>query len=289
MDYNKIEDAVFKRAMEIFKNGAEEFFKLDKKISAPAQTEIKNIDIKTNIMDYLFYTDNGDYLHFEFQTSNKKDDLARFLYYDASLFYKNLRKIDTIVVYSSDINNVNTNINCGSINYSIKAFYMSQYDGDQRLNNIKEKIENNTELTEQDIMSLSFIPLMSSVKSKSDITLESIDVANNIKEQNQKNKCLSLLYALFDKFGDEISKKRFKEVVTMTEIGKMIYDEGMDQGRREGLKETIVENLKELGNVSQNLIGLVNKQDNIDILKSWNKISARAKSLAEFEEKINED
>jgi len=29
MDYNKIEDAVFKKAMEVFKDGAPEFFNLE--------------------------------------------------------------------------------------------------------------------------------------------------------------------------------------------------------------------------------------------------------------------
>ena len=76
MDYNKIEDAVFKKAMEIFKDSASEFFDLDLKIIAPAETELKNIDIKTNAMDYLFYTSNGEYLHFELQTTEKKDDVT---------------------------------------------------------------------------------------------------------------------------------------------------------------------------------------------------------------------
>ena len=54
---------------------------------------------------------------------------------------------------------------------------MSSFDGDSKLQNIKDKVENNIELTEQDIMTLSFIPLMSSEKSKSEITLESIEIA----------------------------------------------------------------------------------------------------------------
>jgi len=54
MDYNKVEDAVFKKAMEVFKDGAAEFFNLDVKIIAPAETEIKNIDIKTNAMIIYF-------------------------------------------------------------------------------------------------------------------------------------------------------------------------------------------------------------------------------------------
>lgn len=41
--------------MEVFKIGAAELFGLDANIK---RNEIKNIDIKTNAMDYLFYTDD---------------------------------------------------------------------------------------------------------------------------------------------------------------------------------------------------------------------------------------
>lgn len=88
MDYNKIEDAVFKKAMSIFQQSAVDFFNIDTKIIAPAQTEIKNIDIKSNYTDFLFYTSDGNYLHFEFQTTDKQDDIKRFMYYDASLLFR---------------------------------------------------------------------------------------------------------------------------------------------------------------------------------------------------------
>ena len=58
------------------------------------------------------------------------------------------------------------------------------------------------------------------------------------------------------------------------------------EGKIEGLKETIIDNLSEIGNVSQNLIDCINKQDNLEVLKSWNKIAVIAESLDEFEEKI---
>jgi hypothetical protein len=62
--------------------------------------------------------------------------------------------------------------------------------------------------------------------------------------------------------------------------------EKIEEGKIEGLKETILDNLRELGNVPQNLIGSINEQNNIDILKSWNKISVISKSFNEFQEKI---
>ena len=46
-----------------------------------------------------------------------------------------------------------------------------------------------------------------------------------------------LLYALFDKFGDDSSKKRFKEVVSMTDVGRMIYEEGREEGLEKGIEK----------------------------------------------------
>ena len=80
---------------------------------------------------------------------------------------------------------------------------------------------------------------MNTKRNKSDITLESIEVANNIKNEEDKNKCLTLLYVLFDKFGDEKSKKKFKEVVSMTSVGRMIYQEGLEEGIEEGIEGKI--------------------------------------------------
>lgn len=246
MDYNKIEDSVFKKAMEVFKEGASEFFNLGVKIDKPAHTEIKNIDIKTNVMDYLFYMEDGDYLHFEFQTTKKQEDISRFLYYDSSLHYSTKKNIRTIVIYSSDINEAVTELNCGTIDYKVEAFYMSSLDGDKKLDELKNKILKEEILTEEDIMGLCFIPLMKSKKSKSDIIIESIETASKIKISTYKNKCLMLLYALFDKFGDEISKKKFKEVLTLTEVGKMIYDEGLEEGIEKGMEKGIGKGKSEL-------------------------------------------
>lgn len=235
MDYNKVEDAIMKKAMDYFKDHAIKFFGIEDRVIAPAETELKNIEIKTNQMDYLFYLEDGTYLHFEFQTTNKKDDLSRFLYYDASLYFKNKRKVKTVIIYSADIENVNKYIDAGSVKYSVEAFYMSSLNGDDRLNYLKEKILNGLNLTDEDIVNLTLIPLMKSKRDKSTQTISCIELADQIKNSEDKSKCTTLLYALFEKFGDELSKKKFLEVISMTEIGKMIYEDGKSKGEEEGI------------------------------------------------------
>ena len=243
MDYNKIEDSVLKKAMEFFKDNAVKFFGIDAKIIAPAETEIKNIDIKTNFMDYLFYTEDGNYLHFEFQTTDKKDDIKRFLYYDASLYYKDKRKVKTIVIYSADIEDVATHIDAGTIQYQVEAFYMKKLNGDEKLEYMQNKIIRGEELTAEDIITLSFIPLMNGEGTRSERTLKSIDLADKIPEGTGKLQCLSLLYALFEKFGDKFSKERFKEVFEVTEIGRMIIEEGEKRGEKKGKAEMLIKQL----------------------------------------------
>lgn len=185
----------------------------------------------------IYYTEDGNYLHFEFQTTNKEEDINRFLFYDASLYYKYGKKVNTLVVYSSNIKESNTKVDAGSLKYEIQAFYMSSLDGDAKYNELKLKIENGIELTKEEILSLTFIPLMNGKESKSIRTIKSIELASKIKENNNKLQCLSLLYALLEKFGDYESKEKFKEVFSMTEIGKMIREEGLQEGLHEGLQE----------------------------------------------------
>lgn len=194
-------------------------------------------------MDYLFYTEDGSYLHFEFQTTDKKEDIKRFLYYDASLYYKEKRKVKTIVVYSADIEDVVTYLDAGTIKYEVEAFYMKKLDGDEKLEYLHNKILQGEVLNAEDILTLSFIPLMSGKASRSERTLKSIDLADKLPEGTEKLQCLSMLYALFEKFGDKFSKERFKEDFEVTEIGKMIIEEGEKRGEKKGKAEILIKQL----------------------------------------------
>ncbi|KYH34435.1 hypothetical protein CLTEP_15870 [Clostridium tepidiprofundi DSM 19306] len=123
---------------------------------------------------------------------------------------------------------------------------MSSLDGDKKYTQLKEKIEAGKELTNEEILNLTFIPLMNSKEDKSTRAIKSIELASKIKENDNKLHCLSLLYALLEKFGDDNSKKKFKEVFSMTEIGKMIREEGLQEGKLEGLQEGKIEGKYEM-------------------------------------------
>ncbi len=119
--------------------------------------------------------------------------MCRFLYYDSSLYFKNKRKVKTVIIYSADIANANTYVNAGSVKYSVEAFYMSSLDGDDRLKYLKDKILNDSNLTDEDIVNLTMIPLMKSNRDKSTQTINCIELADKIKNSEDKSKCTTLL------------------------------------------------------------------------------------------------
>lgn len=63
-------------------------------------------------------------------------------------------------------------------------------------------------------------------------------------------------------------------------------EEGIEQGVIKARKEDILENLNDFGSVADEIIKSIDKQNDIDILKKWVKISTKVNSILEFEEQI---
>ena len=70
-----------------------------------------------------------------------------------------------------------------------------------------------------------------------------------------------------------------KGVDVMCEIADRIRNEG----RLEGMVDTILELLEELGQVPQRIVERITEEENMSVLSRWLKSAARAGSIAEFE------
>lgn len=250
-----IEDTIMKSIMDVFKEDALKFFGIKSKIITSARTELKNLQITTAFMDYTFLLDDNSFIHLEFQTTDKKDDLSRFLAYDAALHYKEDKPVNTIVVYSSNVKKAVTSINIGSIKYSVKAFYMNSIDGDKKLEYLSNKIHNNEILTKQDILALVFLPIMRSAKDKTDRIVNAITLSKEIENKENQNNSLALLYAFAEKFVSSENMNKIKEVFQMTELGKLLKQEGLKEGLKEGLAKGLKQGkLQELIRTSTRLL-----------------------------------
>ncbi|KEH88104.1 hypothetical protein [Clostridium novyi] len=238
------EDLIMKRAMDIFAEEGLKFFGINKKVKELGPTEIVVLETKNMFMDYTFLMEDDTFIHFEFQTTNKgKSDLRRFRTYEALLSYQTGKDVLTYVIYSGNIKNPENVLKTGINEYKVKAISMASKDGDKIYNDIVEKIKNGLEVTKQDIISLTFTPIMGGSISTVDKILNAINIVKDIKK-DYKNDIESILYAFANKFLSGKDLEKVKEELRMTELGKSLIQEGIEKGKDEGKKEKTLEIVK---------------------------------------------
>ena len=89
-------------------------------------------------------------------------------------YMKKLEPINTIIISTGNPNKSETECWIGKVNkYTpIRIIFLKKYPRDQRLKNVKIKIENNKKLTAFDILDLIFIPFLNTTKNSEEIVKE---------------------------------------------------------------------------------------------------------------------
>ena len=233
----KHEDLIMKKAMDVFAEEGLKFFGIDKKVKDSSSTEIVVLEAKNLHMDYTFLMEDDTYIHVEFQTTDKgKDDLRRFRAYESLLSFQTGKDVVTYVVYSNGIQNVKTILETGINQYNVKAVSMFDKDGDIVIQEVEEKLNNNIEVTKQDLIALTFTPIMSGKLSKLDKIIKSIRLVKKIDNEYRYD-VESMLYAFADKFLDGKDLEKVKEEISMTKLGEMLVEDGRKKGMQEGIKK----------------------------------------------------
>ena len=120
---------------------------------------------------------------------------------------------------------------------------MASKYGDKIYNDIVEKIKSGKEITKQDIISLTFTPIMGGNVSKVDKILNVIDIVKDINE-DYKYDVESILYAFANKFLSGKDLEKVKEELRMTELGKSLIQEGMEKGIKKKTLDVVKKAIK---------------------------------------------
>jgi len=108
-----------------------------------------------------------------------------------------------------------------------------------------------------------------------------LETDENIKKAIEK---LDIMY--LDKEEREIYENDLKALRIHNAEIKIAEEKGIQKGAILSRKEDILENLGEIATVTDDIIKIVNKENNIEILKKWLKISMMVGSLDDFLSKI---
>ena len=231
----KHEDAVMKMGFDYFRDTILKTLNIHYEFIDSKPTEAIEIHIDNLYMDYNFLTTEDVIVHIEFQTTEDHvtDDLMRFHVYEAILMRKEKKKVITYVIYSGGIKKVKTKLDCGIYTYQVNPVYLTGHDVDEIFQSVKAKIEAGEPLSEDDFANLTLTPLMTSKMCRKDVIKEAIQIVKQEKQLTAE-KTIAMLYTLADKFLSAGELNEIKEVLAMTRLGQMLYDDGVKKGREQG-------------------------------------------------------
>lgn len=233
----KHEDAVMKMGFDYFRDTILKTLNIHYEFVDSKPTEAIEIHIDNLYMDYNFLTTEDVIIHIEFQITGDHvtDDLMRFHVYEAILMRKEKKKVITYVIYSGGIKKVKTKLDCGIYTYQVNPVYLTGHDADEIFQSVKAKIEAGEPLSEDDFANLTLTPLMTSKMCRKDVIKEAIQIVKQEKQLTAE-KTMAMLYTLADKFLSAGKLNEIKEVLEMTRLGQMLYDDGVKKGMERGIE-----------------------------------------------------
>lgn len=221
-------DIIQKYTSGLFRNTTLEFYGIrTAKIKELINVELPVVEVAERSTDFIFLLEDDTYLHFEFQTAYNKDDLIRFGLYDLRLYERDKRRIQTVIIYSSDVKKANDSLDIGSLVYAPQKVMMYGYNGNEIYTELVAKLRSGQDLTDVDMLNLIFLPLMRNNVPKRELTEKSIELAQKIHDRTKRDTCIASVFAFMSRYlsDDEISD--IWEVLKMTDIVTKLIEEAV--------------------------------------------------------------
>lgn len=230
----QLEDKALKKATMYFGQELLPYFKIGKKIRHMLPTEQIRLEAVRATEDILFEMEDGTLAHFEFESVEvNSDDLRRFRMYDAYTGQVYKKSVITYVICSGKVHKIQYKLADELNSYSVIPLQMKQEDADVLFLKLENKIEAGEEITKKDLAPLLLAPLMSGISSIKDRLLKVRQILNmdccQLKKMEKMN-MEGVLYAFASKFLKKEELNEIKEALSMTVLGEMIWNDGLEKG-----------------------------------------------------------
>lgn len=236
------EDAALKTCMQFFADELLPYLGIEGKVVSIAPTELVSLEIRKLYQDFNFIMDDGTWKHFEFQSTNEGvEGLRRFRAYEVVTSYQYKVEVTTYVLFSGNIKNPVTEFTEGINTYRVVPIVMKDRNADEMIIRLQKKLEAGENITKEEIIPLMLCPLMGGSMPQK----ERITAAYAITQKaagipgEEIRKIEAVIYAMADKFLESEEMEKLKEEISMTKLGQMLVDMGIEKGLAQGLEKGI--------------------------------------------------
>ena len=144
------------------------------------------------------------------------------------------------MIYTADVESACDEYDLEGITVRVESVFLVNMGTDVIYEKLKGKIDRKEPLDMEDLMQLMILPLtVKGKEQKQEIIIQAVELAKEIEDRQQKLQVLAGILTFTDKIVDNDYRERVKEEWKMTQIGKMIFDDGFQVGEKRGEKRGI--------------------------------------------------
>ncbi len=201
-------------------------------------------------MDNVFELEDGSVAILDYESTYKKDNFFKYGLYVlhvARRYYEEGKEPDIhmMVLYTADIEEAPSDFHRTACDLRVESAFLVGVDSEEWMNTVRAGVEHQ-EISDELLMHLVLLPLTyKGDQEKQEAIRECVDLARKIENQGEQIFVLAGILTLTDKMISKEMREQIKEVLNMTQVGKMIYDDGRAKGREEEREEMIVNMFRE--------------------------------------------
>ena len=231
------EDLALKTAAQYFGKELLPLLGIPGEVKYIAPTESVKLETRQMYQDFNYVSEEGSWIHLEFESDAvTDDDLRRFREYEAATSRTFHVAVITYVICSSKVKRLKAALVEGINVYHVKIIRLKDDDADQLLSGLEEKQKQGIPLEKAELVSLLLTPLMSGSMEIGDRIIKSFGIlkkSGDAVTEMELEKMYAVLYTLADKFLSEKELNRVKEMLAMTKLGTMLFNDGKAEGKAE--------------------------------------------------------
>ena len=228
-------DIVSKLLAEEFRGKTFAVYGIDvPKIAEAKPTNLPAVEANELRLDNLFYLTDGSVAFVDYESHYSEENKVKYLGYLARIvkrLYNELKRIPLIriiIIYTADVERGSTKptLFAGSFSMELTEAFLIDQDSAAIWMSLKEKIENKARLSDEDLMRMVIYPLTFKGNDlKRQAVTDIITLAKGMKDKQRMAFALKLIYVFSDKFITDEDADRIKEVLTMTKVDRLYYEE----------------------------------------------------------------
>ena len=211
-------------------------------------TNLPAIESNELRLDNLFLLSDGSIAIIDYESEYSRENFVKYVNYIARVIkrYSDLKKlkllkqIKVIIIYTADVEQAEEIFDLGGIILKVEAAYLVNQDSDETYRSISDKIFRKDPLDDEDIMKMMVLPLtVKGNTEKNNLAIKTIELAKNIDDTSVFHKVLAGVLTFSDKFLDADYGKKVRNLMYMTKVERMIFEEGFESGDHSGYQRGV--------------------------------------------------